>query len=92
MRLASFPEPIRRRRGQAVFSFLLGLAMVALLIANVFLIMEYFEHFYEKNDVLADAEDSISSSQRALRDFQDADSRLQKEMEEFWSQFRPEQD
>lgn len=40
---------------------MLGLAVVALILANVFLVMEYLESFHDKNDVLKAGEESIAS-------------------------------
>ena len=79
MRLASSPDAARFRRGQAIYPFLLGLAMVALLLANVFLFLEYFGYFHGRNDVLAEAEAAISESESELRAFQ---QRIQDQREE----------
>jgi len=40
---------------------MLGLAVVALILANVFLVMEYLEFFHDKNDVLRAGEESINT-------------------------------
>jgi len=57
---ALFHNRGRRAGGQAIFVFMLGLAVVALILANVFLVMEYLESFHDKNDVLKAGQDSIA--------------------------------
>lgn len=72
MRRALSHNAARRVRGQTIFVFMLGLAMVAMILANVFLFMEYFQHFHGRHDVLRDAEDVVSESQANLREFRAA--------------------
>ena len=62
LRRGSFRNAHRRRRGQAIFVFMLGLAMVAMILSNVFLFMEYGEGFHEKNDTLKLAQEAADQA------------------------------
>lgn len=79
MRRALSHNAVRSVRGQTIFVFVLGLAMVAMILANVFLFMEYFQHFHGRQNVLRDAEEVISESQANLREFRSAQAREEAE-------------
>jgi len=51
---------------------MLGFAMVAMILANVFMIMEYVEHFHDKNDVLAKAKDAKDDANRDSKSAEEA--------------------
>ena len=74
MRLASCHRTDRFRRGQAIYDFILGLAMVALLLANVFLFLEYFGNFHGRNDVLDVSRETIREAEAQLQAFQRAEA------------------
>lgn len=72
MRRALSHNAAREVRGQTIFVFLLGLAMVAMILANVFLFMEYFQNFYGRNDLLDNAEEVVADSESRLQEFKSA--------------------
>ena len=62
MRRVSFRNSHRRSLGQAIFVFMLGLALVAMILANVFLLLEYGEGFHGKSDTLKLSQDAADQA------------------------------